>query len=120
LFEMGVCGSTLSAEEKDARKKDHHKTRQIDFSLQTHHQADQQVNKLLLLGSGESGKSTLFKQLITLYGPGFLRRIAKLTVKLSSVMSSQTLRHLQLNLLILIGVGKLILPYTLLLSSFLT
>jgi len=33
--------------------------------------AEQEVHKLLLLGAGESGKSTLFKQMITIYGKGF-------------------------------------------------
>jgi GTPase SAR1 family protein len=43
----------------------------LDEHLRSGHQEDTSVHKLLLLGAGESGKSTLFKQMITLYGTGF-------------------------------------------------
>lgn len=42
--------------------------------MQAQDQADAQVNKLLLLGAGDSGKSTLFKQMKSIYGPGFTER----------------------------------------------
>jgi ATP-dependent protease HslVU (ClpYQ) ATPase subunit len=60
---MGAC----HAKPKD--KNDN--TKAIEEQLRTGHQDAVCVHKLLLLGAGESGKSTLFKQMITLYGTGF-------------------------------------------------
>jgi len=71
---MGLCGSSegnLSAEEREARRKEKERSKALEAKMTQDHTADQQINKLLLLGAGESGKSTLFKQMITIYGKGF-------------------------------------------------
>lgn len=47
------------------------RSKQVDAELLNDQQQDRLINKLLLLGAGESGKSTLFKQMITIYGKGF-------------------------------------------------
>jgi len=65
---MGVC---ISAEPKNATKGEQQASRQLEEDLRTTHADDNAIHKLLLLGAGESGKSTLFKQMIQIYGKGF-------------------------------------------------
>jgi GTPase SAR1 family protein len=68
---MGLCGSSISPEDEAKLKEEKRRTKEIDRAMHKDHQVDQQVNKLLLLGAGESGKSTLFKQMLVIYGKGF-------------------------------------------------
>jgi len=68
---MGVCASEELSEEKEKRLDKKFKSRNLDAQLHQDYMNDQQIKKLLLLGAGESGKSTLFKQMMFIYGKGF-------------------------------------------------
>jgi guanine nucleotide-binding protein G(i) subunit alpha len=61
----------MSPDEQKARDAEKSKSRAIDSGLRADQSSDQSKNKLLLLGTGECGKSTLFKQMVSLYGKGF-------------------------------------------------
>jgi guanine nucleotide-binding protein G(i) subunit alpha len=46
-------------------------SKNMDKDLKGQYRQDLKVRKLLLLGAGGSGKSTIFKQMLTIYGDGF-------------------------------------------------
>jgi len=70
-----LCSSTADIPEDLSAPKpnkiEQQASKHLDEGLRTAHADEVGVHKLLLLGAGESGKSTLFKQMIQIYGKGF-------------------------------------------------
>jgi len=71
---MGLCHSNgdakLTPEEKEKAKLAKARSKALERKAEQDRDLDSEVFKLLLLGAGESGKSTLFKQMVSIYGAG--------------------------------------------------
>lgn len=83
---MGICGSAMSLESA--------RSLALDASLASQHAGRQFEVKLLLLGAGEGGKSTLMRQFRVLYGGGFTeeqRRAYAPAVRANMLQSARTL-----------------------------
>eukprot|EP00475_Leptophrys_vorax_P027236 TRINITY_DN3882_c0_g1_i6.p1 TRINITY_DN3882_c0_g1~~TRINITY_DN3882_c0_g1_i6.p1 ORF type:complete len:357 (-),score=92.76 TRINITY_DN3882_c0_g1_i6:90-1160(-) len=68
---MGNCMGGLTPEEQRELKEKQKLNKQINNAAAEKYGQEEQVAKLLLLGVGESGKSTLFRQMQLLHGEGF-------------------------------------------------
>jgi len=66
---MGACMSSETPEESEKKKK----SRQIDQQLEEDARRLKRECKILLLGSGESGKSTIVKQMKIIHQNGYTR-----------------------------------------------
>lgn len=87
---MGACGSAYadSAEERSAAKK-------IEEEIAKASKKDVAQVKMLLLGAGSSGKTTIFKQMRILYGTGFDETARK---RFCSVVRRSVIADMQLML----------------------
>lgn len=65
---MGNKQAKLTKEQQALIDQEKKNDALIKVRLQQEHEDQQKIFKLLLLGAGESGKSTLFKQIQTIYG----------------------------------------------------
>eukprot|EP01156_Anaeramoeba_ignava_P024371 Anaeramoba_ignava/c6814_g1_i1.p1 GENE.c6814_g1_i1~~c6814_g1_i1.p1 ORF type:complete len:198 (-),score=54.65 c6814_g1_i1:103-696(-) len=63
---MGCKFSTKKISQKDSKRN-----KDIEIRLQSDYKKEQNKTKIILLGTGESGKSTLIKQLSLLFSNGF-------------------------------------------------
>ncbi|MES1908895.1 MAG: hypothetical protein MHM6MM_001737 [Cercozoa sp. M6MM] len=87
-------GLTLSREERERRRREKRISKAIESQNKADLNAERSFKKFLLLGAGESGKSTLFKQMVQLYGKGYSendRKLVKKTVYANVIAAMTTL-----------------------------
>lgn len=93
---MGSCvsSSKASPDELKARREEKIRSKWIDESIGKEKRKDREAIKLLFLGAGESGKSTLLKQMTILHGSGFNKEDRKGYLPLIHVNIVQSMKAL--------------------------
>ncbi|KAK9510858.1 hypothetical protein O3M35_005554 [Rhynocoris fuscipes] len=71
---MGCFGSAASRADHEETKRGKETNKKINQQLQKDKQVYRATHRLLLLGAGESGKSTIVKQMKILHVNGFTER----------------------------------------------
>ena len=86
---MGACGSSMTPEEREAKRR----SRALERRMSLDNNVEEEKIKLLLLGAGESGKSTIFKQMRIMYGDKMGEKELKTFVSIvrSNCLSSMVL-----------------------------
>jgi len=91
---VGICSSDESRVQAIAKtdRESYVASKAVDAELDKVQSQQKNVAKLLLLGAGESGKSTLFKQMRVIYGPGFTEESRK---TFRSVVHQNVIRNIK-------------------------
>ena len=86
---MGACGSSMTPEEREAKRR----SRALERRMSLDNNVEEEKIKLLLPGAGESGKSTIFKQMRIMYGDKMGEKELKTFVSIvhSNCLSSMVL-----------------------------
>jgi len=114
---MGIISSCTSSPElteeqeqakvdKAARLKAKVVSERLDAMIKTREEEAANVKKLLLLGPGGSGKSTIVKQMITIYGKGFSEAKRKQFKRMIHQIMIRDMKKLCLNSKRICPVGK--------------